>query len=79
MAGEIGIIKKDIVYSGDVLNTTARIQGQCNEHGVDFLISKNTFDLIQNADLYEMVPLGSIELRGKAQKIDLSTIKIKSD
>ncbi len=27
--GEIGVIKKDIVFSGDVLNTTARIQGLC--------------------------------------------------
>jgi adenylate cyclase len=26
--GEIGVIKKDIIYSGDVLNTTSRIEGQ---------------------------------------------------
>ena len=31
IAGEIGIIKRDITYSGDLLNTTARIQGRCNE------------------------------------------------
>ena len=75
MAGEIGIIKKDIIYSGDVLNTTARIQGQCNQYGVDILISKETIDLIPNLKSYNLVPLGSIELRGKAIKIDLNTIK----
>ena len=28
--GEIGVIKKEIIFTGDVLNTTARIQGLCN-------------------------------------------------
>ena len=75
MAGEVGIIKKDIIYSGDVLNTTARIQEQCNQHSVDILISKETFDLISGADRYKLIPLGSIELRGKKRKIDLNTIR----
>ena len=30
---EIGVVKKDIVFSGDVLNTAARIQSMCNELG----------------------------------------------
>ena len=37
--GEIGVIKKDIIFTGDVLNTTARIQGLCNEYEVDILVS----------------------------------------
>ncbi len=76
MAGEVGVIKKDIIYSGDVLNTTARIQGQCNQYSVDILISKETFDLISDTDGYKLIPLGSIELRGKKIKIDLNTISI---
>jgi adenylate cyclase len=77
MAGEVGVIKKDIIYSGDVLNTTARIQEQCNNYGVDILISKETFDLVAKKGAYELIPLGSIELRGKENKIDLNTIKAK--
>lgn len=76
MAGEIGIIKKDIIYSGDVLNTAARIQEQCNQYKVDFLISKETFDLITDTHEYELIPLGNIELRGKERKIDLNTIRL---
>ena len=76
MAGEIGVIKKDIIYSGDVLNTTARIQEKCNQYKVDILISKETFDLLPKTNGYELIPLGSIELRGKEQKIDLNTVKI---
>ena len=76
MAGEIGVIKKDIIYSGDVLNTTARIQEQCNKYNVDILISKETLELLStNNKHYEQIPLGSIELRGKERKIDLNTIK----
>jgi len=74
MAGEIGVIKKDIIYSGDVLNTTARIQEQCNHHRVDILISKETFDLISDTDGFRLIPLGNIELRGKQRKIEINTI-----
>jgi adenylate cyclase len=74
MAGEIGVIKKDIIYSGDVLNTTARIQEQCNHYRVNILLSKETFDLISDTDGFKLTPLGSIELRGKKRKIDLNTI-----
>ena len=75
MAGEIGVIKKDIIYSGDVLNTTARIQEQCNQYKVDVLISKETFDIISDTSEFELIPLGSIELRGKERKIDLNSIR----
>ena len=77
-AGEIGTIKKDIVYSGDVLNTTSRIQEQCNHYNVDFLISKQTLELIGKNIPYEVVHLGDIELRGKKNRIDLNTLKLAS-
>ena len=66
--------KKDIIYSGDVLNTTSRIQEQCNNYKVDFLISKETMDLFGNTQFHP-VPLGSIELRGKEQLVELQTVK----
>ena len=36
--GEIGALKREIVFTGDVLNQTARIQGLCNAHGADVLV-----------------------------------------
>ncbi len=38
--GEIGAIKKEILFSGDVLNATARIQELCNRYGPDLLLSE---------------------------------------
>ncbi|MDH3710300.1 MAG: adenylate/guanylate cyclase domain-containing protein [Cyclobacteriaceae bacterium] len=57
--GELGVIKKDIAFSGDVLNTAARIQSLCNQYHVDLLISG---DLLQRLKLpagYEIQDLGS--------------------
>jgi adenylate cyclase len=72
--GEIGVIKKNIIFTGDVLNTTARIQGLCNIYKVDILISG---DLITELDIlsqFKIKNLGEVELRGRDEKIELFTI-----
>lgn len=74
--GEIGALKKEIVFTGDVLNTTARIQGMCNELQTDLLISKQLKELIENSN-YHFENKGVIELRGKQQKEQLFTVKRK--
>jgi adenylate cyclase len=74
-AGEVGSIKRDIAYSGDVLNTTSRIQEQCNHYNVDFLVSRETLDLLGDELSYDPTHLGNIELRGKKNIIDLNTLK----
>ncbi|MBK9176587.1 MAG: hypothetical protein IPM46_09665 [Flavobacteriales bacterium] len=38
--GEVGLVKKERIFSGDAVNTAARIQNTCNAHGVDNLITK---------------------------------------
>lgn len=72
MAGEIGIIKRDITYSGDVLNTASRIQAMCNEYETDHLISGPLWDRIANhfPEGGEQVS-GATELRGRTEKVDL--------
>ncbi len=75
MTGEIGVVKRDIAFSGDVLNTTARIQGQCNELGVDILLSKFLVDKLSlGLNSYEPTEIGNIELRGKEQSVVLFTV-----
>ena len=75
MAGEIGVVKRDIAFSGDVLNTTARIQSKCNELGVNILLSKFLLDkLALKPNLFHPQKLGNIILRGKEQKVMLYTL-----
>jgi adenylate cyclase len=37
VSAQIGDLKREIVYNGDVLNTTARIQAECNTYQRDCL------------------------------------------
>jgi len=75
IAGEVGIIKRDITFSGDVLNTAARIQSKCNEYQVKILSSNSLLDQLTLDNNYIRLPLGDIELRGKGQRVALSTIQ----
>lgn len=77
MSGEIGLIKREIAFSGDVLNTTARIQAACNGLDVGILASQKMANLMMTAmpkDL-EVVSMGAQPLKGKAEAIDLVTFR----
>lgn len=75
--GEIGVIKKDIVFSGDVLNTASRIQGECNRYDAGILVSSDLLERMPLDRSFEKIPMGEIHLRGKANKIALNTVKIR--
>ena len=72
--GEIGIIKKDIIFTGDVLNTTARIQSLCNQYNVDILISGQLMQKLQPDPEFQVKTLGEAELKGRDEKVKLFTI-----
>ncbi len=72
--GEIGILKKEIFFTGDVLNTTARIQSSCNQYGTDILISEDLVLKLDTEDGYELKEIGECELKGRQKKINLFLI-----
>ena len=76
MVGEIGQIKREIAFSGDVLNTTSRIQAKCNDLGVDILASEE-FSKINYAlpTGIKVEALGPKELKGKAEAMELVTFR----
>lgn len=74
--GEIGIVKKDITFTGDVLNTTSRIQSKCNELGLDLLISNDLLRLMPLGNNMQRENVGEVSLKGKESKIALSTVKM---
>ena len=73
--GEIGKIKREIVFTGDVLNTAARIQGLCNTYEVNLLFSEQFAQIIETYEDLTIKALGETELRGKGEKVRLFTIK----
>ena len=72
--GEIGVIKKDIIFTGDVLNTTARIQALCNVYKVDLLVSEHLMTKLNTPTQFKVSLLGESEIRGKDEKINLFTM-----
>ncbi|MEM1135499.1 MAG: adenylate/guanylate cyclase domain-containing protein [Bacteroidota bacterium] len=72
--GEIGALKKEIIFTGDVLNATARIQGLCNHYQVDLLVSNDLKKNLELATEFKVNLLGENELRGKTEKIKLCTV-----
>jgi len=78
IAGEVGIVKRDITYSGDVLNTASRILGKCNEFNEEIIISADLLSMMNIAKDYGSKILGSIQLKGKQQKVCIHALFPKS-
>src|SRR6202008_1955951 len=72
--GEIGAIKKEIIFTGDVLNTTARIQGLCNTYKADLLISASLLKALDLDSWFQVKSLGENVLRGKDEKMELFAV-----
>ncbi len=74
--GEIGALKKEIIFTGDVLNTTARIQALCNTYKTEILISDHLLQWLTLDQNWATTSLGTINLRGKTKNIILHTIAL---
>jgi adenylate cyclase len=71
----IGSIKKEIVYHGDVINTTARIQDECNKLNQKFLISEYMLQNIELPAYLHSEFLGELQLKGKEKKVKIFGLK----
>jgi len=76
--GEIGVVKKEIVFTGDVLNTTARIQSLCNSLKTNLLISQDLLEILHLENKYDVAEMGEFELRGKQAKMKLYQITVEN-
>ncbi len=74
-AVEIGDIKRDIAYHGDTLNTTARIQSVCNDHGKYLLASKEMIDCAKVTEQYVVQSMGEVLLKGKRNLVEIMSIE----
>ncbi len=73
-AGEVGVLKREITFSGDVLNTTARIQELCNKHNEKLIVSKNLLDLMSLKNEFILKEIGQMNLRGRSEPVILYSV-----
>ena len=77
-AAEIGIIKRDIAYHGDVINTSARVQAMCNVLNHDLLITQSIINAEMPPNGFEIAQAGHHKLKGKGNETELFSVKIKA-
>ena len=75
MVAEVGDLKREIAYHGDVLNTASRIQGCCNTYGRSILISENIEQTLRDSLAEQTKLLGDIQLRGKKKNIKIYSVE----
>ncbi len=72
---EVGELKKELAYHGDVLNTAARIQGKCNYFQKSLLISESLKELLADQLEFNFELVDNLVLKGKAQPISIYNVK----
>ena len=72
--GEIGALKKEIVFSGDVLNQTARIQALGSELGIDVLVGDELQRHLPAPEGWTARPVGTHVLRGREQAVEIFAV-----
>ena len=71
MTAEIGDLKRGLVFNGDVLNTGARIQGECGRLGKRLVSSAELFAQLTLPKEWTAEQMGSVALRGKSEPLEL--------
>lgn len=76
MVAEVGSVKKELAYHGDVINTSARIQAECNTHNVTLLLSEKLLRDLKIEQISTSKLLGNILLKGKRKEVKIHTIQM---
>ena len=75
-AGYIGIIKKELVFSGDTLNTTARIRSKCHELKHSFILSVDFLHDFEVPETYKVNEIGEMEFKGRKEKSRVYSLEL---
>jgi adenylate cyclase len=69
--GEIGDVKRAIVFNGDVMNTAARLEELSRQVDGGFLASRAAMQRFSSAPPFAVLDLGRLPIRGRADGIDV--------
>lgn len=72
--GEIGDLKHDIVFHGDVMNTAARLEQATRDLDRSFLASADALSRLTVTERYALEPLGPHAVRGRAAPVEVYAV-----
>ena len=77
IAGEVGGSRRAIVYHGDVMNTTSRIEQATRDLERQFLVSGGALERLDGLEGYALEDLGPQQLRGRAAMVRVYSVAAK--
>ena len=77
MAGEVGGTRRAIVFHGDVMNTTSRIEQATRDLERQFLVSGDALERLDGFEAYALEDLGAQQLRGRAAAVRVYAVAAK--
>ncbi|MBL6446243.1 adenylate/guanylate cyclase domain-containing protein [Fulvivirga sp. 29W222] len=76
--GEINTLKREFIYTGDVLNTASRMYSICKEKDVPLVISRRLLKQFSNLHWFHFRDEGIFQAEGKQKKVYLYSVERKS-
>ncbi len=78
VVGEIGDQRREIAYSGDAMNTAARLEQATRERGVDFLVSAAVAEKLGAIEGVTLHSVGDVAVPGKAETLMLFAMEFRA-
>lgn len=75
---EVGEIKREIHFHGDVLNTAARLESECSRYNRKMLISEDLRSRFSDYQDLKFDFIGEIMLKGKQRKLNIYCVEEKN-
>ena len=74
---EIGVVKRDIAYLSDVLNTAARLQSMCRELQASLLITDSLHHALPETNDLLRERVGNVTVRGKSKQVEIYSVEVR--
>lgn len=71
---EIGDLKREIAYHGDVVNTASRLRSACSEFGKDLLVTEYVIKNLSQLKDYKVEEIGEVNLKGKQKSVRVYSV-----
>ena len=78
VAGEVGVLRRAIVYHGDVMNTASRLEHATRELGHLFIASADAVGALSVPPDLELTDLGALALRGREETISAWGVALRA-
>ena len=78
VAGESGGSRRAIVFHGDVMNTTSRVENLTRELGQPFLVSEDALVRLEGTDAYALKDMGPQPLRGRQASLHVYAVALRA-